>query len=501
MLYPLAFTRTSDPERALNRERALTATLRVRLQEIEGLWRALFEASPIGITVLDVAGCVREWNRAAERIFGWRRDEVVGRPLPIVPPGKESEHRALRERVLRDEAFTDIEVIRRRRDGSEVYISLSTAALRDESGQVAGILGLMADISERKRAEHALRRSEEQFRQVAEHIREVFWLVDADMRETFYVSPAYDEVWGRSRTALYAAPWSWLDAVHPADRERVEQSAVRQTEGTYDEEYRIVRPDGTVRWIRDRAFPILDPDGRCYRVAGIAEDITDRKEAEHVVKALVSKLVTAHEDERRRLARELHDGIGQSLTSILVGLRTLSDIDPAAIDEHVRMLRQLTGDALREVQQLARGLRPAALDDLGLEAALRRYAADYRAVHGVAVDVVVTGGVGRLPANVETELYRITQEALKNVARHAGARSVSVVLKWTDDSVQLIVEDDGRGGCTDPVRQASPDSVHLGLCSMRERAALLKGTLAVESVTGRGTTIFVTIPLLEMASS
>ncbi|HZS11203.1 MAG TPA: PAS domain S-box protein [Nitrospirales bacterium] len=495
MLYPLAhtFTRASGAE--------LTTSLRTRLQEVEALWRALFEASPIGITVLDLKGHVREWNQAAERTFGWRRDEVVGQPLPIIPQGKESEHRALRERVLRDEAFTDLEVIRRRRDGTDVDISLSTAALRDESGRVVGILGLMADISERKRAEQAVRRSEEQFRQVAEHIREVFWLVDADMRETFYVSPAYDEIWGRSRTALYTAPWSWLDAVHPADRERVEESAVRQTEGAYDEEYRIVRPDGTIRWIRDRAFPVLDAQGRCYRVAGIAEDITDRKEAEHVVKALVSKLVSVHEDERRRLARELHDGIGQSLTSILVGLRTLSDIEPALIDEHVRVLRQLTSDALREVQQLARGLRPAALDDLGLEAALRRYAADYRAVHGVAVDVVVTGGSGRLPATIETELYRITQEALTNVARHAAARSVSVVLKRTDDSVQLIVEDDGRGGCADPVQAPSSGSAHLGLCSMRERAALLRGSLAVESVAGRGTTIFVTIPLLEAAAS
>src|SRR5581483_7522565 len=124
MLYPLAhtFTRASGAE--------LTTSLRTRLQEVEALWRALFEASPIGITVLDLKGHVREWNQAAERTFGWRRDEVVGQPLPIIPQGKESEHRALRERVLRDEAFTDLEVIRRRRDGTDVDISLSTAALR-----------------------------------------------------------------------------------------------------------------------------------------------------------------------------------------------------------------------------------------------------------------------------------------------------------------------------------------------------------------------------------
>ncbi len=119
------------------------------------------------------------------------------------------------------------------------------------------------------------------FHQIVENIREVFWLTDPVRQEMIYVSPAYDALWGRSTTELYANPRSWTDAIHSDDRERVREAAKRdQASGEYDEEYRIVRPDGSVRWIRDRAFPVLDDQGRVHRIAGIAEDITAAKEAE-----------------------------------------------------------------------------------------------------------------------------------------------------------------------------------------------------------------------------
>ena len=134
------------------------------------------------------------------------------------------------------------------------------------------------DISERRLAEEALRESHERFRQLAEHIREVFWLTDPEKMNMIYISPGYEDIWGRSCTSLYDSPQSWLDAIHPDDQPRIRQAMLtQQLTGTYDVEYRIIRPDGTIRWIWDRAFPVRDQTGQVYRIAGIAEDITQRK--------------------------------------------------------------------------------------------------------------------------------------------------------------------------------------------------------------------------------
>ena len=137
---------------------------------------------------------------------------------------------------------------------------------------------LAKELCERKRAEERLRVSEQRFRQLAEHINEVFWLTDTGKTEMIYISPAYEKIWGRSCESLYQKPLSWVEAIHPDDRKRVLQAAIgKQVEGMYDEEYRILRPSGALRWIRDRAYPVFDEQGHVYRIAGIAEDITERK--------------------------------------------------------------------------------------------------------------------------------------------------------------------------------------------------------------------------------
>lgn len=173
---------------------------------------------------------------------------------------------------------------------------------------------------ERKRDEDRRRANEERFRQLAESIHEVFYLTDWDQNRILYVSPAYETIWGRSCQSLYDDPKSWSYDIHPEDRARTFDAFVRDaTRGGFNVEYRIIRPDGSVRWIHDRAFPIRDKHDRVYRIAGISDDITARKTVELEIEALrrtqveslASELLLAEERERRRLALDLHDGLNQ----------------------------------------------------------------------------------------------------------------------------------------------------------------------------------------------
>jgi PAS domain S-box-containing protein len=169
----------------------------------------------------------------------------------------------------------------RRRDGSEVWVLIEATPLHDADGRFEGVLAMAMDVTERRCGQEALRASEERFRELAESIREVFWLSDVVGRQMIYVSPAYEVIWGRPCTPVQAVPREWAASLHPDDRERVVRaSRALHLAGDYDLEYRIVRPDGAVRWIHDKAFPVRDASGRVVRVAGVAEDVTERRELE-----------------------------------------------------------------------------------------------------------------------------------------------------------------------------------------------------------------------------
>ncbi len=212
---------------------------------------------------------------------------------------------------------------------------------------------------------------------------------------------------------------------------------------------------------------------------------------------LLEQVITAQEEERKRIARELHDETSQALTSLMVGLKVLEQRpDLAETREALADLRALTGKTLDAVHNLALQLRPSVLDDLGLAPAVDRMVAEYQRTHGIEVTFETNLRIGpRLPATIETALYRIAQEALTNVARHAKARSVSVLLEARRGSVTLIVEDDGCGFDAASRLAEVGDDRCLGVFGMRERATLLGGTLIIESTPGSGTTVFVAVPL------
>lgn len=222
----------------------------------------------------------------------------------------------------------------------------------------------------------------------------------------------------------------------------------------------------------------------------------DLKHKEEMRVQLLAKVINAQEDERKRIARELHDDTGQSLTSFMVGLKFIEGAtNVTQAREKATELRALAARTLDEVHHLATELRPSLLDDLGLASAIQRYAQEYSTSMSINVDTHVTGiSEQRLPSEIEVTVYRIVQEALTNVAKHAEAKNVSVVLRRRDSSLVAVIEDDGKGFNVNET-MASPSGKKLGLFGMYERAALIGGRLSIESNPGAGTTVFLEVPL------
>ncbi len=279
----------------------------------------------------------------------------------------------------------------------------------------------------------------------------------------------------------------------PAERHRLEAFVREGRNG--GREFAIRGEDGssaTPVWIALSRVPLGAGNGHSVLMA-IITDLTDRKRAETTRLGLLKRLLSAEDQERRRIARELHDETGQSLTTLLVGLRAIGDImGLAKVRSMAQRLREVAAHTVDDVGRLARGLHPAVLDDKGLVAAARRHVSDFAKSLGAVVDLRVEGSVPRrLSPLVQSTMYRILQEALTNVARHAQARVVGVVLKYKDAMLELVIRDNGVG--FDPAAALSEAS-GLGLHGMQERVALLGGSVQIESRPGHGTMIRARIP-------
>jgi signal transduction histidine kinase len=257
--------------------------------------------------------------------------------------------------------------------------------------------------------------------------------------------------------------------------------------------HRVGGGDLTARaphWADDEIGALADAFNQMVVDLNASRQAIAEKEAART--RLLAQLITAQEEERRRIARELHDDVGQSLTSLMVGLKLLDQLENhGSVRDKTAELRQVAGDALDEVRTLSRRLRPSVLDDLGLAAALDRYAAEFASHYPALTVDLHCNLLSRLPLMLEITLYRIIQEAMTNAARHSQAGALSVLLSVRNGRVQAIVEDDGCGFDPEAVLRQK-DSV--GLHSMAERAELLNGELKIES-SNTGTTVYVEVPL------
>jgi two-component system sensor histidine kinase UhpB len=454
-------------------------------------YRRLVDLSPDGIFITRDNRIVF-LNPAAVRLFGASDPgQVLGRsPLDFFHPDT---HAIIRERVRRMLAGETAPLLEQkliRLDGAGTDVEV-TGALLDADGHAIQVIA--RDITERKRAEAALRESEERLTLAFAGAQEGVWDWNLETGAVVY-SDRWKQMLGYADEEIEPHVTAWERLLHPDDRARADQLNESLAHGgrTYEGEFRLRHKSGHYVHVLSRGFPVRgEPHGPVVRIVGTHFDLTERKraETERTRAELLTRLVFAQEDERRRIAREMHDQFGEQLTSLGRRIAMLKDACAGDADAlaHVDALETVARRLDRDVDHLVWELRPTALDDLGLRAALTNYVQDWSKRVGIPAHLHTSGLWGnRLPSEAETTLYRIAQEALTNVAKHSQAGTVEVILERRADHVLLIVEDDGVG--FDPAGGTAPG---FGLVGMQERAALVGANLQIESAVGQGTTILV----------
>lgn len=405
-------------------------------------------------------------------------------------------------------------------------------------GKPLFIDGVIVDITQRKSSEEALRASEEKFRQLAENICEVFWIGSPDWNEVFYVSPAYEDLWGRSCESLCRSPHSWLEAVVEEDREQVLQDLKRVSAGDLSQpefyEYRIVRPDGSVRWVYARAFPVRNAQGEIYRIAGIAEDITERKKAEAALRkahedlqlrvyertaeltaankqlrrrteqllSVSAELVRAEQRERSRLAMLIHDHLQQFLVAAKMGLELLSDHVAEDRQEDVANIFDMLTKSIQISRSLSAELSPPVLHKHGLTAALEWLARWMKQNYQLTVQLQITAQIQVPNEQIMVLLFQSVRELLFNVVKHARVNTATLrMMRNETDHLHIVVSDRGAGFDPSTLREGLEPDAGFGLLTVRDRLTMLGGHLEVNSTPGGGTTITLIAPLEETRSA
>ena len=471
----------------LANEAALTLeNLRLRREATEQAQtlRALIQASPLGIIAHDGDAKIQMWNPAAERIFGWSEQEVLGRPYPLVPEEKLDEFRLNLERSLRGEALTGLETRCRRKDGAQIDVGIWTGPLSD-----GGAMVVIEDITQSKQAQQALRESEEKFHKIFDHSNDAIFLIDPERNTIVDVNPKACDMLGFSRQELLTMS---ISTIHPSEMPQLKafaQSVFEEGRG-WTNRLTCLTKSGTYLPSEISAATV-EIGGQILLVA-LIRDTTERQRAEETLREL------AVLEERNRLAREIHDTLAQGLTAILWQLnaaeRAVESGGQEAL-EYLERIRNLVRGSLQEARRSVWDLRVGPLEGHTLVEALQGETEKVATAGDIETSFVLSGAERVLPAGAEAALLRICQESLANMLKHASASQATVTLAFDDSQVRLAVQDNGIGFDPEIPATRGPDSGGFGLINMRERARLLGGELTVQSEPGRGTIVEATLSL------
>ncbi len=486
------------------------------------LYASFLNAMKAAVIATDPAGRVTFWNPFAQRLYGWSPEEVVGRNIMeiTVSSATEEEARKYMAAVAAGNTWAgEFEVLCK--DGSYISAFVTLSAVKNINGQVAGVVGVSQDLSSLRAAEVALRQSEEQFRAFANSLPELCWMAYSD-GHIFWYSDRWYEYTGTTPEQMEG--WGW-QSVHdpeilPSVLERWKASL--ESGKPFEMEFPLRGADGKFRWFLTRIMPFyeegkitrwfgtntnIDEQRRLLHSLSEARDELEKRVAERTqelgtatdrLRELSVRLLRMRDDEQRRLARELHDSVGQLLAAIGMNLAVVaaeSDrLSPAAAksaQENTELIQEVS----REIRTISHLLHPPLLDEAGLASALRWYVEGFAKRSGIEVNLEIPEELGRLPNPAEIAMFRVVQECLTNIHRHSGSPTASVRIAMQENRLSLEVEDSGKGIAEDAQRRMERSGqMGVGFSGMRERLGQLGGTLQLHS--GRkGTLVKAVLPI------
>jgi len=470
------------------------------LQRSEEQYRLLFEKNLAGVYRTALDRRITDCNEAFVKVFGFAsREELLAHPVQefYFDP---REPEAITARIRAEKTLSNLELRLKRKDGSPVWVLVNENLIEGEAGSQPFILGTIIDITRRKEAEEALRQSESHLRAIVEAEPECVARVacNGDLLQmnpaglTMIEAGSFAEVNGKSVLPLIAPE-------HRAAFKALLQGVCSGKRANL--EFEIVGLKGTRRWAESYAVPIADGTGSSC-VLAVMRDLTERKQGEKALRGLSTRLLQLQDEERRRIARELHDAIGQNLVGLVTNLtlahRSAGRLNPKARQALSGSL-EVAEQSLNEMRTLSYLLHPPLLDEDGLASALAWYVKGFTERSGIKVDLKVSPNFGRLPQEVETTLFRVVQEGLTNVHRRSKSVTASIRLSRRATEVKLEITDKGQGMPEKALHSGNQKSGQLGvgIMGMSERARQLGGRLEIDS-SRRGTTIRVVIPTPEV---